>query len=121
MGHNRGNGFTLIELLLALVLITAALVPLLNAIGTTYLTAAESGVSSTATSLAQSKMEELLITPFDSVSSLVKCPVPGYPSYSQEVQVATPLADLKDIKVTISWMVGATKTRDFILETYITR
>jgi prepilin-type N-terminal cleavage/methylation domain-containing protein len=121
MGRVRRSGFTLIELLLALVLITAALVPLLNAIATTYLTAAESGVSSTAASLAQSKMEELLIAPFDSVSSLVKCPVPGYPSYSQEVLVTTPLPDLKDVKVTISWMVGAAKTRDFILETYITK
>lgn len=121
MGRNRGNGFTLIELLLTLVLITAALVPLLNAIATTYLTATESGASSTAASLAQAKMEDLLNTPFDSVSSLTKCPVPGYSSYSQEVQVSTPLTDLKDVKVTISWMVGATKTRDFILETYITR
>lgn len=121
MGHVRRSGFTLIELLLALVLITAALVPLLNAIATTYLTAAESGVSSTAASLAQAKMEDLLNTPFDSVSSLTKCPVPGYSSFSQEVQVSTPLTDLKDVIVTISWMVGAAKKMDFILETYITK
>ncbi len=118
---NSQKGFTLIEMLLVLALITVALLPLLSALSGTLIASSDNESTTIASGIAQAKMEEIQNTAYDNIVSSSKSPVPNYPAYMQEVQVAEPQVNLKDVNINIYWKTSSGSEKSFNLETLIVR
>lgn len=99
------RGFTLLEVLIATFLAGVCIVALMEAFnrGTTGVGHVEDYTQ--AITLTQEQMEQITQTPFSGIAAQAKAPVNGFPQFSREVQVTTPHADLKEVRVITYWTV----------------
>ena len=104
MSYNRKkSGFTLLEVLVAVILLAAGFIAILEATSTGFFSAAENENDLVATNLAQEKIEEERNRSFANVINEVKAPVSGFTAFQREVQVTTPQANLKQVTVIVYW------------------
>ena len=104
----NNNGFTLMEVLVAMVILSVGL------LGTAALTIKIinsnklSNMISTATVLAQDKMEEIRGVGYDNAVPEAKAPMSSpYAHYERKVTVNSPSIGMKTITVTVFWDSGA--------------
>lgn len=118
MISNRSDrGFTLLEVMVALAIIAIALVTLLGTHLLSLNLAQRHKEQSMATMLARQKMEELLTTPFDSLTSDAGDFGPERPGYKWEFEVEdADIDNLKRVKILIKL-----PDSDFELETFVSR
>ena len=101
---NKSQGFTLMEVLIAIVILSVGLLGLASlTVGIINGTAFSKNLS-TATTLAQDKMEELCEQDYSGVAVETKGPLLTFPNYNREVVVdTTTLTDMKIVTVTVFW------------------
>jgi Tfp pilus assembly protein PilV len=118
--HGKSKGYTLMEVLLVVLVLVLAFFPLLQMLMTGIIVSADAENKNTAVALAQKRLEELKFGTYDSVSNEALTSVTSYPAFFRQVNVTTPDANLKDVKVTISWG-GGQKADRITIETFIAR
>lgn len=99
------NGFTLLEVLLAVVLMVTGSAFLLQAIGTGLSSGGVNESELIAFNLAAERMESLENTVYASIASEAKAVVTGFPYFQRQVDVTTPVTNLKQITITTYWTV----------------
>lgn len=115
------QGFTLAELLLALIFLTAVLIPLLASISSILVASGDTEHNMVAVNLAQAKMEEIKNTAFDSIVDESKSAVSGHPTYKQEVITSDPETGLRNVKVVVYWETSTGSENNLDLETLISK
>lgn len=95
------RGYLLLEVLVALMILTATLIPLLTVIGfgSRNVTVAQNEV--VALNLAQAYLEEVKDRPAHLVTGVARTPVPGRPGYAYQVTVEQGAENLKTVTVTV--------------------
>jgi prepilin-type N-terminal cleavage/methylation domain-containing protein len=115
----KSKGFTLLEVMLVILILTAAFFPLLQQFSAALMASTELKGSNTAILLAQKKIEELKNSTYDSISSEALTTVESNSIYRRRVDVTTPSANLKNIRVIILWNVAEGTTSSVSIETYV--
>jgi general secretion pathway protein I len=115
--HDSKNGFTLLEVVVALAIIAMVLVTLLGTHLMSLNLAHKNQEQMRIAMLARQKLEEIRITPFDSLNNDSGDFSPEYPNFSWEISVEEAEIDnLKNVKLTIT-----SPEKAFILETAIAK
>jgi prepilin-type N-terminal cleavage/methylation domain-containing protein len=114
----RRKGFTLLEVLLAVVLLVGGFMALSQAVVTGLFVSGENEQELMASNLAQERMEDIRNTAYASIAAETRAPVAGFTSYEREVTVTTPLANLKQVNVTVYWH-SKSDELSFSLVTYV--
>ncbi|MCX5725691.1 MAG: hypothetical protein NT030_00660 [Candidatus Saganbacteria bacterium] len=107
---SKGGGFTLLEVLIIITILMIFFIPVLSLLSSGLIFSREADETLTAMSLASGKIEELNRTDFDYVQSEPKGPVYLYPKYSREVIAGTLETSLKDLEVTVYWILNGQET-----------
>ncbi len=107
---NNNNGFTLLEILVAIVLLSIGLLAMASLTVGIMGGNLFSNQLTTATTLAQDKMEENRRLGFSGVAALTESSITGYPEYNRVTTVASinnPAtgnpAGMNMVTVTVSW------------------
>ena len=100
--RNNNSGFTLMEVLVAMVILTVGLLGVAALIAGIINSNKLSNRISTATVLAQDKMEDIKRMKYLDVAPEPSSIITDYPLYKRKVAVA-PLTGMKKITVTVSW------------------
>jgi type IV pilus assembly protein PilV len=100
--HNNNSGFTLMEVLVAMVILTVGLLGMAALIAGIINSNKLSNRISTATVLAQDKMEDIRRMKYLDVAPEPSSIITDYPLYKRKVAVAT-LTGMKKITVTVYW------------------
>lgn len=124
--HDNSNGFTLIEIMIAIFILTVALLGMAAVTVSVINGNAFSKEITTATTLAQDKMEEIKNLGYsgtpssDTTTTEDYKSITDYPTYKRdtEIDAASPGANMKTITVTVSWKRGST-THNVILKTIV--
>lgn len=117
ISNRPDKGFTLLEVMVALAIIATALVTLLGTHLLSLNLAHRHKEQTMATMLARQKMEELLTTPFESLTSDAGDFGSEHPGYKWETEVEDAEKDnLKRVKILIKL-----PESDFELDTFISR
>ena len=99
----RKSGFTLLEVLITLVLLTTGLIALLQATSSGLFSSRDNESELVALNLAQEKVEDLRNKSFANVVNEAKAAVSGFADFQRDVVVTTPVANLKQVTVTVYW------------------
>ena len=113
----KNNGFTLLEVLVAIVILTAGLLGMASLTGTIIHGNKLSNDLTTATTLAQDKMEDIQRVGYSGVTSETKALLSSpYDEYKREVTVTddSPATDLKTVSVKVYW--GGSSNEDHNVE-----
>lgn len=102
-----------------LILIAAALLPLLQMFSSGLLVSSEVKGSNTAIILAQKKLEEIKSSSFSTITNEAKATISEYPAYKREVVVTLPSSNLKRVKVIVYWSPGEGSELNVYVETFI--
>ena len=115
--QRSNNGFTLLEVMVALAIIATALVTLLGSHLISLNLAQKHKEQTMETLLARQKMEESLITSFDSLQSDSGDFSPTFPGYEWEIEVEdADVENLKNLKIIVK-----SPESEFTLETMVAR
>lgn len=99
------KGFTLLEVLVATLLVGLGIFAIMEAFNRGYLGAGQVEDYTLAISLSQEQIETVRATPFSSISSQARAPVPEFSSFERATSVTTVHPDLKKVVVTTYWKV----------------
>ncbi len=102
------KGFSLLEMLMVIVFVSVAFFSILQLFVTNLSAERETEGSLVAMNLASGRMERLFDTSFTYISSEATAEVAGFRGYFMSVAVTTREANLKDLKVNVSWKVSGT-------------
>lgn len=101
--HESKNGFTLLEVVVALAIIATVLVTLLGTHLMSLNLAHKNQEQTLIAMLARQKLEEIRVTPFDSLNNDSGDFSPEYPNFSWEISVEeAEIKNLKNVKLTIA-------------------
>lgn len=119
-GHalSSSKGFTLLEVLLAVLLFVSAFTVLAQAISAGLSSGGDNENSLIAANLAAEKMEILKNTAYASVANEARGAVSSFSAFERQVAVTTPLANLKQVTVTVYWTHKASEI-SYSLVTYV--
>jgi Tfp pilus assembly protein PilV len=107
----REGGFSLLEVLLAVLLLGTGLVFLIQTLNTGLVAGSYNESEIIAANLAQEMTEQLRNTTFASIASQTPASaVSGFPGFTREVLVTTPVTSLKQITVKVYWYARQTQT-----------
>lgn len=115
-------GFTLAEAMVALVIVGAALVPLLGAVARSVRAEAEVGAAVEAVALAEARMAQLQLLPLDSIPAYLHPRTGAFPAPFARYRwraLVRPRADAPAVlqaAVVVEW-----EDREYTLETYFHR
>ena len=119
-GVRGGNGFTLLEVMLTLALVATGTVACAELFHRAQAGSTDGEDTLIAAGLAQRRLEELRNTSYaslaDESAAAVSSPS-GYSRFTRSVAVTTPIANLKQIVVTVSWSAPG-GTASISLQTY---
>ena len=112
------KGFTLIELMIAIVILSVGLLGMATLTGSIVRNNKFSNDLSTATTLAQDKMEDIRANGYASAVSETKTACAGdFSAYQREVTVSTPSTGMKQVTVKVYW--GPSDAHDAELKTIL--
>ncbi len=97
------KGFTLLEVLITIVIMTAGLILLLEAISIGLFAGGQNENDLVAVALANEKLEDIRNMEYDDITDEAKAAVSGFSSFEREVVVTTPETGLKQIIVNVYW------------------
>lgn len=100
------RSFTIIELVIALMLLSAGVVTMMELFHRAHLAVADAESALTATHLAQRRLEELRNAAYAGLTNEAKASIgspSGYSRFSRQVTVTMPYTNLKQIVVTVYW------------------
>ncbi|AQS58478.1 type IV pilus modification PilV family protein [Desulforamulus ferrireducens] len=104
------NGFTFIEVMISILILGIVLIPLIDVFARSNINSLDAEKSTTALYLSQSKLEQLINTPFSDIKSVNKQPYPGKDSYTYSVTVLETASDkgyqVKNITVVVYYHLG---------------
>jgi Prokaryotic N-terminal methylation motif len=115
----NSRGFSLFEIILILAVLSMVLGPLLFQFSKGLIASQEVKGTNLATILAQKKIEIIDNLPYASITSESWRTVEGFPLYQRNVTVIESPANLKDVKVTVSWIMEEGSTMYVTEETSI--
>ena len=114
--RSNNNGFTLIEIMIAILILVVALLGMAGVTVSVINGNAFSKEVTSATTLAQDKMEELKNTAYGSIVS--GSDTDSIYSRTWAVTADSPIADTKTVEVTVSWSRGG-NTHNITLKTIV--
>ncbi len=103
----KQKGFTLFEVLLTILILTSALITLLQVFSTGLVAGGDNESILVGTALAQEKMEDIRNKSYASVVAETKAAVSGFPEFQREVLITTPQTNLKQVTVNVTWTIKA--------------
>jgi len=107
--RSRKRGFSLLEILLAILLLGTGLAVLLQVLSTGLAAGGVNEDEIVAANLIQEKVEEDRNANFSSVVTEAKAVVSGFSAFSRQVDMTTPQTNLKQIIVTVYYIVGSSE------------
>ena len=101
----RRKAFTLLEILIAIVILTTGVIAVIWAFNAGMFAATDVENVDLALNLAQEKMETIKDTAYAGIANEAKAAVSGFPKFQRQVAVTAPLANMKQVVVTVYWNV----------------
>ncbi len=118
--HDTKKGFTLLEILLTLVLFAAGVVGIAGLFGYALDGSLDAEYTEIAVNLAQARMEEVRNITYASIADEAKAQVAGFLLFQRQVGVTEPLADLKQVTVTVYWQFKGKEVNEQLV-TYVSK
>lgn len=97
------KGFTLLEVLLAVVLLVFGVIVVAGLFANAFIASSDAENTAIAMNLAQKRLEEVGNINYASIADESKAPVSDFSGFQRQVAVTEPLADLKQVTVTVYW------------------